>query len=205
GELHWRSERPHLPVVPALHDESDGVQTPKEEGEFLDRLRAALSAGRCWPGRFSAASLLGHPDRSLRSPILTNFLPPCEARIVAVLKWFVSTLYGSYYSRCAKGFEKKPYNPVLGEEFFCNFKCDKPCGKTRLFCEQGNLITTAGRCREAKHADPSLLTSRTQNFLTCGIYRFRPDHHAVSHHPPITAFYIENLEDGVYLNGHCGC
>lgn len=39
--------------------------------------------------------------------------------MVAVTRWFISTLYGSYYERCSEGSEKKPYNPILGEEFFC--------------------------------------------------------------------------------------
>ena len=50
--------------------------------------------------------------------------------------------------------EKKPYNPVLGEQFFCNM------GDATCVCEQ------------------------------------------VCHHPPISAFYLEDEKAGVSLNGH---
>ncbi|KAJ7199567.1 hypothetical protein C8J57DRAFT_1544979 [Mycena rebaudengoi] len=42
-----------------------------------------------------------------------------EARALAVLKWFISTLKGQYTSRNESvGSEKKPLNPVLGELFY---------------------------------------------------------------------------------------
>eukprot|EP00835_Amoeboradix_gromovi_P001435 NODE_65_length_23997_cov_0.327601.p7 type:complete len:353 gc:universal NODE_65_length_23997_cov_0.327601:18612-17554(-) len=37
-----------------------------------------------------------------------------EKRIICVCKWFLSTLQGSYSSR---GYELKPYNPILGEHY----------------------------------------------------------------------------------------
>lgn len=68
----------------------------------------------------------------------------------------MSTLWGSYASRCTNGLtEKKPYNPILGEQFFCHM------GNVKCVCEQ------------------------------------------VCHHPPISAFYLENEDNGVSLNGHC--
>ncbi|RUS23571.1 hypothetical protein BC938DRAFT_474939 [Jimgerdemannia flammicorona] len=84
--------------------------------------------------------------------------------MVACVKWFLSTLSGSFASRVSKQkgeYEKKPYNPVLGERFFCTWDSAR-VGQTRLACEQ------------------------------------------VSHHPPISAFYIENAAAGVVCNGHNG-
>eukprot|EP00835_Amoeboradix_gromovi_P001768 NODE_88_length_21932_cov_0.317867.p6 type:complete len:366 gc:universal NODE_88_length_21932_cov_0.317867:20359-21456(+) len=43
-----------------------------------------------------------------------NCEDPTE-RLVNVVKWFISQLYGSYASRVP---EKKPYNPILGEQYF---------------------------------------------------------------------------------------
>eukprot|EP00834_Sanchytrium_tribonematis_P003491 NODE_135_length_16508_cov_1.365897.p12 type:complete len:186 gc:universal NODE_135_length_16508_cov_1.365897:7932-7375(-) len=40
-----------------------------------------------------------------------------EERLVNVARWFISQLFGSYASR---GNEKKPYNPILGEQFFAS-------------------------------------------------------------------------------------
>ncbi|ORY93867.1 hypothetical protein BCR43DRAFT_443517 [Syncephalastrum racemosum] len=52
-------------------------------------------------------------------------------RMVAVTRWFMSTLWGSYASRCTNGLtEKKPYNPILGEQFHCKL------GDVECVCEQ---------------------------------------------------------------------
>ncbi|KAG2123434.1 hypothetical protein DEU56DRAFT_51531 [Suillus clintonianus] len=85
-----------------------------------------------------------------------------QARALAVLKWFISTLKGQYTSRNeSMGSEKKPLNPVLGELFYGYWPATATRGgKTTLVVEQ------------------------------------------VSHHPPITAYRIENLEKGVILTGH---
>ncbi|KAG1774741.1 hypothetical protein EV702DRAFT_1122440 [Suillus placidus] len=85
-----------------------------------------------------------------------------QARALAVLKWFISTLKGQYTSRNeSMGSEKKPLNPVLGELFYGYWPANAARGgKTTLFVEQ------------------------------------------VSHHPPITAYRIENLDKGVTLTGH---
>ncbi|KAI8987500.1 hypothetical protein BDF20DRAFT_850592 [Mycotypha africana] len=80
-----------------------------------------------------------------------------EERILAICRWFISTLWGSYASRCTGGkYEKKPYNPILGEQFHCTM------GDAKCICEQ------------------------------------------VCHHPPISAFYLEDEKAGVSLNGHSG-
>ncbi|KAI7900043.1 uncharacterized protein BX663DRAFT_532600 [Cokeromyces recurvatus] len=73
------------------------------------------------------------------------------------MKWFITALNGTFSSRVPKGeWEKKPFNPILGEQFFCSWKD----GTTQAICEQ------------------------------------------VSHHPPITAFYIEHKPSGVSITGN---
>jgi hypothetical protein len=53
-------------------------------------------------------------------------------RLIAVLRWYLSTLWGSYASRTVgKGMERKPYNPILGEQFHGEW----PTGAL-LTCEQ---------------------------------------------------------------------
>ncbi|CAG8621642.1 13431_t:CDS:10 [Ambispora leptoticha] len=82
-------------------------------------------------------------------------------RAIAVLRWYVSTLYGSFRSRQDKEkFEKKPFNPILGEQFLARWEDRNDCGETVLFSEQ------------------------------------------VSHHPPVSAIYLENNKAGVSANGH---
>jgi hypothetical protein len=81
---------------------------------------------------------------------------------LAFIKWFISYLNGAYKCRVPKGqWEKKPFNPVLGEQWFMDW-LDDDDDETNVVCEQ------------------------------------------VSHHPPVTGFYIENKKAGVSLNGHSG-
>ncbi|KAI8075419.1 uncharacterized protein B0P05DRAFT_547428 [Gilbertella persicaria] len=55
-----------------------------------------------------------------------------EERFYAAMKWFISSLNGSFSSRVPKGeWEKKPFNPILGEQFLCEWD-----DKTRIVCEQ---------------------------------------------------------------------
>ncbi|CEP17086.1 hypothetical protein [Parasitella parasitica] len=76
-----------------------------------------------------------------------------EERFYNAVKWFITALNGSFTSRVPAGqWEKKPFNPIFGEQFFCNWKDD-----TRAICEQ------------------------------------------VSHHPPVSAFIIENKASGVSI------
>ncbi|KAG6890200.1 hypothetical protein C0995_010211 [Termitomyces sp. Mi166 len=90
--------------------------------------------------------------------------PNDEARILAVLKWFIGTLKDQYTSRNeSMGSEKKPLNPVLGELFYGTWPApasNPGQGETTLLVEQ------------------------------------------VSHHPPITAYVIENKSKGLRLTGH---
>ncbi|KAJ1942837.1 Oxysterol-binding protein 4, partial [Kickxella alabastrina] len=60
-----------------------------------------------------------------------------EERMKLVARWFVSTLYGSFNKRVAESNsgEKKPFNPILGEQFFASWD-DAEYGKTKFICEQ---------------------------------------------------------------------
>ncbi|KAI9303337.1 hypothetical protein BJ944DRAFT_165618 [Cunninghamella echinulata] len=58
--------------------------------------------------------------------------------MVAVAKWYVSYLNGSFSSRVPKGeWEKKPYNPVLGEQYIMSWGNEEDkYGVTNVCCEQ---------------------------------------------------------------------
>lgn len=87
-------------------------------------------------------------------------------RMIAVTKWFVSTLKSQYCSREETlGGEKKPLNPFLGEVFVGKWEdnsSEKKLGETILVSEQ------------------------------------------VSHHPPITAYAVENKKHNTILEGYNG-
>jgi hypothetical protein len=59
--------------------------------------------------------------------------------MLEVVRWFISTLYGSYAYRSTEGrIEKKPYNPILGEQFFCKWEDPNSLyKKVTLVAEQG--------------------------------------------------------------------
>ncbi|KAI9265609.1 hypothetical protein BY458DRAFT_457883 [Sporodiniella umbellata] len=126
---------------------------------FLNGL-SLLEYGTYWgdhPTAFQAISQAQAPEGNLKPKLILNNTSDEIERILAISKWFISTLYGSYASRCTEGkFEKKPYNPILGEQFSCKM------GDAKCVCEQ------------------------------------------VCHHPPISAFYLEDEKAGVSLNGHTG-
>ncbi|KAF8934152.1 glycerol ethanol, ferric requiring protein [Haplosporangium gracile] len=60
-----------------------------------------------------------------------------EERLLNCTRWFISTLYGSYSSRATTaGMEKKPYNPILGEQYFAHWTGDEATGDIVLTAEQ---------------------------------------------------------------------
>lgn len=100
-----------------------------------------------------------HPD------LFTAITKPEEPaeRMLAFVKWYISALNASFSSRVPPGeWEKKPFNPVLGERYKMTWDAVEGSGPTDVFCEQ------------------------------------------VSHHPPVTGFYIHNDQANMSLNGYTG-
>ncbi|KAF9933097.1 Oxysterol binding protein [Linnemannia zychae] len=99
-----------------------------------------LSALTCPSFLLSSVSLLeysqywgDHPK--LFASISAGKTP--EERLLNCTRWFISTLYGSYSSRAtAVGMEKKPYNPILGEQYFAKWTGDEAVGDLVLTAEQ---------------------------------------------------------------------
>jgi len=95
-----------------------------------------------------------------------------EERMIQTLKWYLSSFHAGRRSAVAK----KPYNPILGEIFRCHWLLDPP----------------------EKESDPvpeSPLPWCTNNDLV-----FLAEQ--VSHHPPISAFYVENASRNISFNAH---
>ncbi|ORZ28841.1 hypothetical protein BCR41DRAFT_379541 [Lobosporangium transversale] len=99
-----------------------------------------LSALTCPSFLLSSVSLLeysqywgDHPK--LFASISSGTTP--EDRLLSCTRWFISTLYSSYSSRStASGMEKKPYNPILGEQYFAQWTGDQETGDLFLKAEQ---------------------------------------------------------------------
>lgn len=80
-----------------------------------------------------------HPDLLIAPNLIKGDTEEAKVeRMVAVLKWFISTLRSQYCSRNESlGTEKKPLNPFLGEVFVGKWENDDPkYGETVLLSEQ---------------------------------------------------------------------
>ncbi|KAJ2004897.1 Oxysterol-binding protein 4 [Coemansia thaxteri] len=117
---------------------SSGATTPASEpagnivpasrsGDFMSFLKDVLS----FTGDLAHWSDYPH----ILAEITTAATP--EERMKLVARWFVSTLYGSYNKRVAESNsgEKKPFNPILGEQFLASWD-DSEYGETTFVCEQ---------------------------------------------------------------------
>jgi len=96
-----------------------------------------------------------------------------EDRMVQVLKWYLSSFHASRKSSVAK----KPYNPILGEIFRCHW----PLPKT-----EGDESSTVPDIPIPWCTQDQLIFLSEQ----------------VSHHPPISAFYVECGSKKISFNGH---
>ncbi|CAO3590674.1 unnamed protein product [Absidia cylindrospora] len=138
-----------------------------QQGSFSSFLKTLasftgdLSSLTCPSFLLAPISLLEYSSFWADQPTLFSSIgdsDDAEERFYAAIKWFISSLNGSFSSRVPKGeWEKKPFNPILGEQFYCSWE-----DGTRIVCEQ------------------------------------------VSHHPPVSGFYISNDKAGVSVVGHDG-
>ncbi|KAG2180837.1 hypothetical protein INT43_008416 [Umbelopsis isabellina] len=124
------STEPALDSVPA-----------DQQGSFSSFLKTLasftgdLSNLTCPSFLLAPISLLEYSAFWVDQPSLFNEITEpesAEERFYAAVRWYISALNGSFASRVPKGeWEKKPFNPVLGEQFFCSWK-----GDTSIVCEQ---------------------------------------------------------------------
>ncbi|CAG2174428.1 unnamed protein product [Oppiella nova] len=98
--------------------------------------------------------------------------PTPQDRMVQVLKWYLSAFHAGRKSSIAK----KPYNPVLGEVFKCYWN------------------VPGVESNENKAVEGPIPWASTTNLTFVA--------EQVSHHPPISAFYAENVEKRIMCSGH---
>lgn len=144
----------------------------EQKGAFTQFLKSLasfsgdLSSLTCPAFLLAPVSLIEYSEYWTQQPDLFTDITKSDdevERMIAFVKWFISYLNASYSRRVPKGeWEKKPYNPVLGEQWQMNWQDLNGSGDTDVLIEQ------------------------------------------VSHHPPVTGFYINNKKFGITLNGHTG-
>lgn len=118
------------------------------------------------------ADFFAHPD--LFVSIADQ--PEPRDRMVQVVKWYLSAFHAGRKGSVAK----KPYNPILGEVFFCHW--DLPNEK-----EEPSPPTETVSDGPVPWSSPNSV-------------RFVAEQ--VSHHPPISAFYAECLSKKIQFNAH---
>ncbi|XP_032427477.1 oxysterol-binding protein-related protein 9 isoform X1 [Xiphophorus hellerii] len=102
--------------------------------------------------------------------------PEPRERMVQVVKWYLSAFHAGRKGSVAK----KPYNPILGEVFFCHW--DLPNEK-----EEASSPAETVSDGPVPWSSPSSVCFVAEQ---------------VSHHPPISAFYAECLSKKIQFNAH---
>ncbi|ESP05462.1 hypothetical protein LOTGIDRAFT_181302 [Lottia gigantea] len=115
------------------------------------------------------ADFFAHPDLFLK---VVELKTPRE-RMIQIVRWYLSAFHAGRPSEVAK----KPYNPILGETFLCEWRMpDEDYSKSEKV-EQGPL---------------EYATKDNLAFIA----------EQVSHHPPISAFYAEHFNKRITLDGY---
>lgn len=118
------------------------------------------------------ADFFAHPDLFVS---IAEQLEPRE-RMVYVVKWYLSAFHAGRKGSVAK----KPYNPILGEVFYCHW--DLP-----IETEEIPTHTDTVSDGPVPWATPKSVCFVAEQ---------------VSHHPPISAFYAECLSRKIQFNAH---
>ncbi|KRZ70029.1 Oxysterol-binding protein-related protein 9, partial [Trichinella papuae] len=162
-------------------DVEDELEDTREHGSVIMHLLSQLSVGMdltkiVLPTYIlERRSLLEMYADFMSFPDLFERIADCELaddRMLAVVRWYLSTFYGGRRS----GLAKKPYNPILGEVFAC--------------CWNSPSV----KATDEKVADGPVPTATVNQITFVG--------EQVSHHPPVSAFYVEHPSKKLQLNGH---
>uniref|UniRef100_A0A3Q0RK82 Oxysterol-binding protein n=1 Tax=Amphilophus citrinellus TaxID=61819 RepID=A0A3Q0RK82_AMPCI len=117
------------------------------------------------------ADFFAHPD--LFVSIAEQ--PEPRERMVQVVKWYLSAFHAGRKGSVAK----KPYNPILGEVFYCHW--DLPS-------------------ETEEPSPPETISDGPVPWSSSNSVSFVAEQ--VSHHPPISAFYAECLSRKIQFNAH---
>ncbi|KAM7382351.1 hypothetical protein PAMP_002084 [Pampus punctatissimus] len=138
------------------------------------------------------ANFMAHPDMFLS---ITSGCTP-EERIVRFVEYYLTAFHEGRKGAVAK----KPYNPILGENFHCSWyvprDCVRPLRTTN--CTDPNVAPTA----------TSIVPGSSQRGTdgcsggNSDCYRVQFVAEQVSHHPPVSGFYCECKEKRMCVNTH---
>uniref|UniRef100_UPI0037E95CA5 oxysterol-binding protein-related protein 10-like n=1 Tax=Semicossyphus pulcher TaxID=241346 RepID=UPI0037E95CA5 len=137
------------------------------------------------------ANFMAHPDMFL------SITSGCSAeeRIIRFVEYYLTAFHEGRKGAVAK----KPYNPVLGENFHCSWYV--PRGRVRPLrttnCTAPNSTPTD---RSTTPGSPQRGGDTCRRNSDCYHVRFVAEQ--VSHHPPVSGFYCECKERRMCVNTH---
>ncbi|XP_056290378.1 oxysterol-binding protein-related protein 10-like isoform X2 [Pseudoliparis swirei] len=132
------------------------------------------------------ANFMAHPDMFLS---ITSGRTP-EERIVRFVEYYLTAFHEGRKGAVAK----KPYNPILGENFHCSWYVPR---------DRVRPLRTANR--SAPNPTPTATTTvpgSPQRGRNSDCYRVGFVAEQVSHHPPVSGFYCECKEKRMCINSH---
>ncbi len=139
------------------------------------------------------ANFMAHPDMFLS---ITSGCTP-EERIIRFVEYYLTAFHEGRKGAVAK----KPYNPILGENFHCSWyvpqDCVRPLRTTN--CTGPNSAPTATSTITGLPQRGMMDVSSRRN---SDCYRVRFVAEQVSHHPPVSGFYCECKEKRMCVNTH---
>ncbi|KAM5158289.1 oxysterol-binding protein-related protein 10 [Mantella aurantiaca] len=124
------------------------------------------------------ANFMAHPDLFLS--IAAGTTP--EERMIGFVEYYLTAFHEGRKGAVAK----KPYNPIIGETFYCSWDVPK---------EKVKPCRTQSACAKAKE-DESTQESTNDS------YKVKFVAEQVSHHPPVSCFYCECKEKKMCVNTH---
>ncbi|KAF2033393.1 hypothetical protein EK21DRAFT_98385 [Setomelanomma holmii] len=154
---------------------------PEDSSKFktlLGILRKFIGVSDLAAVRFSLPAQLLEPRPNLGTYTAIGDSDDGLGRMLGCLRfWFTKDL------KYVKGKPCKPYNSTLGEFFRCNWKIEDthPILKTHTSAPSSSANSVTG---ESKPVTVSYLTEQT------------------SHHPPVSAFYVDCPEKGISAKGY---
>nr|XP_032801223.1 oxysterol-binding protein-related protein 11-like isoform X1 [Petromyzon marinus] len=134
-----------------------------------------------------------------------------EERMCLLLQYYLSSFREGRKGAVAK----KPYNPIIGEAFRCSWLVPRTwvMAKSRKEVSPGSVKNSPGCGTESDYSSGEKPEPRSnvayrrtraggEDAGEDGCYRVWFVAEQVSHHPPVSAFYVECAELGMCLNVH---
>ncbi|XP_067843412.1 oxysterol-binding protein-related protein 11 isoform X2 [Heptranchias perlo] len=128
------------------------------------------------------ADFMSHPDLFIA---ITDGATP-EERMIGFVEYYLTSFHEGRKGAIAK----KPYNPIIGETFHCSWDVPKDKINSKSYNTSSQSCLQKTECSDGTEG-------RSQSD-----YHLRFVAEQVSHHPPVSGFYVECEEKNMCANTH---